>query len=102
MMAHHKGTEEELMSKKQGGSGGRVVGVLATTGAVYLARKLVTVAWTRTTGRVPPTDPADPAVSLGEALGWAVVAGVTIEAARLLATRATARRPEAEAITEAG
>jgi hypothetical protein len=80
------------MAKKSGGSGGRLVGALVTTAAVWAARKVVTIAWTRTTGKVPPTDPADPAVTIAEALAWAAVAGVTIEAARLFATRATAHR----------
>ncbi len=94
------------MSKKGGGSAGRggtgtrMGAVLATTGAVYLARKLITMAWTRVTGKAPPTDPADPAVSLAEALSWAVVAGITVEAARLFATRATMPRPAPGADTE--
>lgn len=95
------------MSKKSGGSvgrggtGTRMGAVLATAGAVYLARKLITMVWTRVTGKAPPTDPADPTVSLAEALSWAVVAGITIEAARLFATRATMPRPAPGADTEA-
>jgi hypothetical protein len=85
------------MSKKRSESGGKFVAALATTAAVFIARKVITTAWTRTTGHQPPTDPADPAVSILEALSWAVIAGVTIEAARVFATRATARRPQAEA-----
>jgi hypothetical protein len=80
------------MGKKDGG---KLVGTLATAGAVFVARKLATVAWTRATGKVPPTDPADPAVRLGEAAAWAVLVGVTVEMARLFAGRATARRPHA-------
>jgi len=80
------------MSKKRSDSNGKLVAALATTGAVYVARKLITVVWTRTTGKVPPTDPADPAVTVLQALSWAVVAGITVEAARVFATRATARR----------
>ncbi|MEP7022946.1 MAG: DUF4235 domain-containing protein, partial [Actinomycetota bacterium] len=37
-------------------------------------------------------DPQDPEVALKEALGWSIVMGVGMEAARLLATRAVARR----------
>jgi hypothetical protein len=77
------------MGKKDGG---KLAGTLATAGAVFVARKLATVAWTRATGKVPPTDPADPAVRLGEAAAWAVLVGVTVEMARLFAGRATARR----------
>jgi Protein of unknown function (DUF4235) len=80
------------MSKKHSNSSGKMVAALATTGAVFIARKLVTIIWTRTTGKQPPTDPADPAVSILQALSWAVIAGITVEAARVFATRATARR----------
>jgi uncharacterized protein DUF4235 len=80
------------MAKNSGGAGGKLVAMLATTAAVYGARKVITVLWTRTTGKMPPTDPADPEVTIAEALGWAAVAGITVEAARLFATRATAHR----------
>jgi hypothetical protein len=80
------------MAKNSGGTGGKLVAALATTAAVYAARKVVTALWTRTTGKVPPTDPADPEVTVVEMLGWAAVAGVTVEAARLFATRATTHR----------
>ena len=80
------------MAKNSGGAGGKLVAMLATTAAVYAARKLITVLWTRTTGKMPPTDPADPEVTITEALGWAAVAGITVEAARLFAARATAHR----------
>lgn len=85
------------MSKKRSDSNSKVVAALATTGAVIIARKVVTFAWTRTTGKQPPTDPADPAVTILQALSWAAIAGVTIEAARVFATRLTARRPEPDA-----
>lgn len=93
------------MAKKSGNSG-KLLGAVATTVAVFVARKLVTAVWTRVTGKVPPTDPADPSVSVGEALGWAAAAGITIEAARLFATRATTKREpvaaDAEVAAEAG
>jgi len=82
------------MSKKRSDSNGKLVAALAATGAVYVARKAVTMVWTRVTGKVPPTDPTDPAVSILQALSWAVVAGITVEAARVIATRATARRSQ--------
>lgn len=85
------------MSKKRSDSSGKMIAALATTGAVFIARKVITSAWTRTTGHQPPTDPADPSVTIVEALSWAIIAGVTIEAARVFVTRATARRPQPEA-----
>ncbi len=87
------------MSKKRSDSQGKLVAALATTGAVYVARKVITVVWTRVTGKQPPTDASDPSVSVLQALAWAAVAGVTIEAARVFATRATVRRPQPDAGT---
>ena len=87
------GTRRSRRSKqKGGGSGSRVFPVLATAIAMYLARRAVTMAWTRTTGKVPPTDPADPSVSLLEALSWAAIAGITVAIVRVLTIRAVARQ----------
>ena len=60
--------------------------------AAFLARKLMTKAWTRVTGSEPPSHPEDPQVGLGEALAWAILTGVSVEAARLIATRAMTRK----------
>lgn len=91
------------MGKKSGGTGSKLTGTLVTAGAVFLARKTLTMVWTRATGKTPPTDPADPAVSIAEALTWAVIAGITVEVTKLAAARATTRRalPAAEADTAA-
>jgi hypothetical protein len=72
--------------------GTKVVSAVAAMAAAFIARKVITFAWTKATGKEPPTHPEDPQVALPEALGWAVLAGVTVEAARLLATRAAARK----------
>jgi hypothetical protein len=74
----------------------RVIGGLAAMAAAFVMRKLITAVWTRTTGKEPPTHPEDPQVALGEALGWAILTGVGVEAARLLATRAAAKRTHHE------
>jgi hypothetical protein len=77
---------------KKGGSRGQQVAIaVATSATVFVARKLLALGWKRVTGKTPP-DPADPQVRIVEALGWAVIAGVTIEATKLFAARATARR----------
>jgi hypothetical protein len=77
---------------KKGGSRSRQLTLaIATSAAVFVVRKLLTLGWKRATGKTPP-DPADPQVRIVEALGWAVVAGVTIEATKLFTARATARR----------
>jgi hypothetical protein len=82
----------KMAKKKSGDQKGALAGALATTAAVWLVRKALTAVWTRATGKVPPTDPSDPKFSVIETLGWAVIAGASIEATRLLAARATTRR----------
>ncbi|MBX6769755.1 MAG: DUF4235 domain-containing protein, partial [Actinomadura rubrobrunea] len=46
----------------------------------------------KATGKEPPANPESPEVALSEAIGWAVIMGVGMEVARLLATRAAARQ----------
>ncbi len=85
--------------------GTKVTSAVAAMAAAFVARKLITFAWTKATGKEPPTHPEDPQVGLPEALGWAVLTGVIVEAARLLATRAAARRsysgPDSEPVSAA-
>jgi hypothetical protein len=81
-----------MAKKKDGDTGSKIIGTVAAMAAAFVVRKLITVAWTRATGKEPPTHPEDPQVGRGEALGWAVLTGVGVETARLLATRATARK----------
>jgi hypothetical protein len=82
--------------------GTKVMSAAAAMAAAFIARKLITYAWTKATGKEPPTHPEDPQVALAEALGWSVLTGISVEAARLLATRAAARRthsgPEREPV----
>ena len=82
--------------------GTKVVSAVAAMAAAFVARKLVTFVWTKAVGKEPPTHPEDPQVALYEALGWSVLTGVSVEAARLLATRAAARKtysgPEREPV----
>ena len=70
----------------------RIVNGLAAMTAAFVARKLLMTAWTKVTGKEPPTNPEDPRVALTEALTWSLLTGVVIAAARLIATRAVARR----------
>jgi hypothetical protein len=85
--------------------GTKVVSAVAAMAAAFVARKLITFAWTKAVGKEPPTHPEDPTVALSEALTWSLLTGVTVEAARLLATRAAARRaysdPDSERATAA-
>ena len=80
------------MAKKDGEVAPVVLGLVAGFAAEFLTRKALTFAWTRATGEEPPTDLESPDVSLGRALSWAVIAGVGVEVARVLAVRATRKR----------
>jgi len=81
--------------------GTRVFNALTTMAASFIARKAVTFAWTKVTGKKPPTNPEDPGVAMVEALSWSVLTGVTVAALRLLAIRAVARRTLSAADREA-
>jgi hypothetical protein len=80
------------MPKKGGkGSKKKLGAAIASAAAVWLARKGLAFGWRKATGRDVP-DPADPKVTVLEALSWAILAGVTVEATKLFTARATARR----------
>ncbi|MDQ2810546.1 MAG: DUF4235 domain-containing protein [Actinomycetota bacterium] len=85
--------------------GTKVISAAAAMAAAFIARKVITIVWTKVTGKEPPTHPEDPQVGLTEALGWSMLTGITVEAARLLATRAAARRtysgPDGEPVNAA-
>ncbi len=82
-------TVNDSMAKKDGGDIGPVLaGLLAGMAAQYVMRKALNFAWTKATGEEPPTDVDSPDIGLGQALGWAVMAGVGTEVARVLAVRA--------------
>ena len=76
----------------KGDLGWRLLAGAAAFGAGFVARKAITVGWKQIIGKEPPTNPESPEVELAEAIGWAVVTGVGMEVARLLATRAAAKR----------
>jgi hypothetical protein len=78
----------------KGDIGWRIMAGTAAFAGGWVARKAITVAWKKATGKEPPANPESPEVELAEALGWAIVVGVGIEVARLLATRAAAKRWE--------
>jgi uncharacterized protein DUF4235 len=86
------GTSRARGREKQSGDGlTKAMGATAAFAAGYGARKLVTLAWKRITGKEPPSDPHDPQVSIREALTWALVLGASMETARLLAGRAATK-----------
>jgi hypothetical protein len=81
----------KAQAKQSGSMGQKVTAAVATSAAVFIVRKLLSFGWKRATGKTPP-DPSDPQVRIAEALGWAVLAGVCIEATKLFTARATSRR----------
>jgi Protein of unknown function (DUF4235) len=87
------------MSGKRGDLVSRTVSAAAGAAAGFGARKVISFAWKKITGKEPPEHPEDPQVALGEAVAWALLVGAVGGTARLLATRATSRRqqdPDAE------
>jgi hypothetical protein len=82
-----------MAGKQRGSAGSRAVSALVGAGAAFATRKLLTIGWKTVTGKEPPEHPEDPAVALSEALIWGVALGAAVAAARLLATRATTRKP---------
>ncbi len=80
------------MSDKRGDGGTKVLGGVAAFAAAFVARKLINVGWKRVTGKEPPSDPQDPLVGTAEALGFAIVMGVVMGVARVLAIRAATGR----------
>ena len=80
------------MAGKRGDGMSQTIGVMAGLVAGFATRKLVTVGWKQVTGKEPPKDPRDPHVSIGEALSWAIVLGVAMETARLVAIRVTTKQ----------
>lgn len=70
----------------------RIIGGLVALGVGFVTRKAIEFAWTKATGKKPPADPDSLDISLGEAIGYAVVTAVGMEVARIVATRAASKR----------
>jgi len=79
-----------MAGKANGGN--KAVTALVGFGAAFAARKVIQFAWKKITGKEPP-EPEDPQVALAEALVWGLILGAGVSTARMLATRATSRRP---------
>jgi hypothetical protein len=67
-----------------------VMSLVAGLGAAALTRKLLDHSWKAAAGKNPPENPADPDVSIGEAVMWASVTGAAVALARMLAQRRAA------------
>lgn len=68
----------------------KVAATGAAIGAGIVARNVATDVWQHQRGSPPPTNPADPDTSWGEALGWTILVGALVGAARLFARRGAA------------
>jgi len=90
------------MGKKgDGATSAKLVTTLATVGGVFVLRKVLATVWTKITGKEPPTDLANPKVTLPEVLIWAVATGVIVEAAKFAIVRGTMRKSVGDAEVEA-
>jgi hypothetical protein len=67
-----------------------VFSLAAALSAAALAKKTIDKSWTVATGKKPPENPADPDVEIWEAVTWAVVSGMAVGLARMLAQRRAA------------
>jgi hypothetical protein len=63
---------------------------VSTIGAGLLMRKAIEKVWEKGTGAPPPDQPESPDTTWAEAVGWALLSGVAVALARLLATRKAA------------
>jgi len=67
-----------------------VLSAVAAMVAATVARKGLNATWKAAAGKEPPANPADPEVTMREALLWATLSGTLIAVVRMLATRRAA------------
>jgi hypothetical protein len=79
------------MPGKRSGGPNKLINAIVGAIAAFAARKLLSFAWKKITGKEPPEHPEDPQVALREALVWGLVVGAGVHTARLLATRFASR-----------
>ncbi|GIH90688.1 DUF4235 domain-containing protein [Planobispora siamensis] len=70
----------------------RAIGGLVGLVTAWAAKKTLGFAWEKATGKKPPMDNDSLEVSLGEAIGYAVVMGVGMQVAQILAARTARKR----------
>src|SRR4051812_6098237 len=70
----------------------KIVGGLVGLAVGFISRKALSFAWEKATGRKPPASSDSLEIGLGEAVAYAVVMGLGMEVARIVATRAAAKR----------
>ena len=73
------------------------VALVTTLGVTALAKKLVDAIWKLgAKGKQPPTDPADPDITLKEAVVFAVLSGAAVSTARMFLARRLAQAERRE------
>ncbi|WP_055481244.1 DUF4235 domain-containing protein [Sphaerimonospora mesophila] len=70
----------------------RILGGLIGLAVGFASRKVLGFAWEKTTGKKPPASADSPDIGLGEAVAYAVVMGLGMEVARIVATRTAAKK----------
>lgn len=78
------------MSKRIEKTAWKAVATGGTILAGFAARKLLAAAWTKTRKTDPPSNPAAPDTSWGEALAWAAASGLAVAVIHLLVQRGAA------------
>ncbi|MFI7614962.1 DUF4235 domain-containing protein [Nonomuraea terrae] len=73
----------------------RVIGGLVGLVTAWAARKILGFAWVKATGKEPPIDTDSPEVSMGEAIGYAVLMGVGMSVAQIVVNRTAKKRYDA-------
>ena len=67
-----------------------IMAVVSGLGAAKVTNKLLSTGWKASTGRKPPANPADPDVSIGEAVAWSIATGALVALARMFVQRRAA------------
>jgi NhaP-type Na+/H+ or K+/H+ antiporter len=73
-----------------GKTGYKIIALVSSLVGAQIARKVLTLVWTKTTGKEPPANPEHPDVTWAEAAAWAGVSGVVVALAKLVAQRQAA------------
>jgi hypothetical protein len=75
---------------ESGGTGYKLMALVASVFGAMIARKLLTFAWRSVSGKEPPANPEHPEVTWGEAVSWAVASGAVVGVARMVAQKRVA------------
>jgi hypothetical protein len=73
----------------------RVIGGLVGLVTGWAMKKLLGFVWVKATGKEPPVDTESPEVSMGEAIGYAVLMGVGMSVAQIVVNRTAKKRYDA-------